>query len=437
MRARSLLLLLVAAASTPLAAQDAPAARVGRLDTLVAATEDTSQRFAVYVPSTYDPARRWPVLFVLDPRGRARQALELFRPGAERVGMIVMSSYDSRSDVTGPDPNVRAINALLGSAQDRYTVDLRRLYFAGLSGTARSVIAFALELRGQVAGVIGVGAGAGTAFERAVAGDSAFAYFAAAGTEDFNHDEVRALASRLVSARVPTRLAVFDGPHEWPPASVCADAVEWLTLRAMRSGRAVRDSAWIAARLDAELATAGTLEASGRWEAASRLYASIARDHAPSSRAEEAARRAAAIEAREPMRRLRATMRELAEREMQRAVDVQGALVWYRALREAPTAPALAERLEVSALLREAGANDSLAAPSARRQMARIGAFVTFYEPRELIARGSYAKAARMLEVGASLGPLGGDACRLVGELRRRAPALVSPALDAQCIRSN
>jgi len=410
--------------------------RAGRLDTLVTASDDTTQHYAVYLPSTYDAKRRWPILFVLDARGRAREALALFRDGAERTGTIVMSSYDSRSDVSDTQINTRAINAMLGSAQDRLSIDPHRLYLAGLSGTTRAAIAFALELRGTVAGVIGAGAGSGAEADglaSAAAGDSTFAYVAAAGTDDFNYEEVRALADRLGAARVPSRLAVFRGPHEWPPASVCSDALEWLTLRAMRAGLAPKDSAWIAARLDAELRLANELEAGGRWDEASRLFFSIARDYSPSPRIEDAARRAAAIESREPMRRLRTRMRALAERSAERGVDVQTALLWYRTGKDAPPASALAERLGLATLRQEMSTGDSLEAPAARRMLYRIAALVSFYEPRAYLARGDFARAARMLEVAASIAPLRGEACAQVAELRRRAPIVKSAVLDAQC----
>ena len=435
MRSRVFALLLVFAISR-LDAQGARVPGTGRLDTLVTAAEDTTQHYALYLPSTYDAKRRWPILFVLDPRGRAREALELFRDGAERTGIIVMSSYDSRSDVSDAQVNTRAINAMLGSAQDRLSIDPHRLYLAGLSGTARAAIAFALELRGTVAGVIGAGAGSGAEADglaTAARGDSTFAYFAAAGTDDFNNEEVRALAERLDAARVPNRLAVFRGPHEWPPASVCGEALDWLTLRAMRAGLAPKDSAWIVRRLDTELALAGTLESRGQWKEASRLYSAIARDYAPSPRAEDAHRRAAAIESREPMRRLRVRMRELAERSAQRAVDVQAALLWYRTRKDAPSAGDLADRLGLSTLRREMNAGDSLEAPSARRMLGRIAALVSFYEPRAYLERGSFEKAARMLEVAASIAPLRGEACAQVAELRRRAPEVKSAVLDAQC----
>jgi predicted esterase len=430
---RALLALLLLVVSE-LRAQAAP--RASRLDTLVTATEDTAQHYALYLPPTYDPKQRWPVLFVLDPRGRAREALELFRDGAERTGTVVMSSYDSRSDVGDTEVNTRAINAMLGSAQDRLSIDPHRLYLAGLSGTARAAIAFALELRGTVAGVIGAGAGSGAeaaAMATAAAGDSTFAYVAAAGTDDFNYEEVRALADKLDAARVPNRLAIFRGPHAWPPASVCTDALEWLTLRAMRAGLAPKDSAWMAHRLDADLAAAAALESRGQLDEASRLYASIARDYAPSPRTEDASRRAASIDSREPVRRLRARMRQLAQRSAQREVDVQGTLLWFRSRKDVPSVGELTERLQLPALRREMTAGDSLEAAAARRTLARISALVSLYEPRAYLERASLDKAARMLEVAAPIAPLRGDACAQVAELRRRAPAMKSEVLDAQC----
>jgi hypothetical protein len=81
----------------------------------------------------------------------------------------------------------------------------------------------------------------------------------------------------------------------------------------------------------------------------------------------------------------------------------------------------------------EATSGDSLEAPAARRTLARISALVSFYEPRAYLERASLDKAARMLEVAASIAPLRGDACAQVTELRRRAPAMKSEVLDAQC----
>jgi hypothetical protein len=69
-----------------------------------------------------------------------------------------------------------------------------------------------------------------------------FAVFATAGIDDFNYLEMKRLDARLTS---PHSLAVFDGGHEIPPETVALEAIEWLELQAMRSGRRTRDQALI------------------------------------------------------------------------------------------------------------------------------------------------------------------------------------------------
>jgi pimeloyl-ACP methyl ester carboxylesterase len=84
-------------------------------------------------------------------------ALGLFAASAERNGFVVISSYNSLSD--GPiAPNVGAVNAMLSEAQEHLSVDMNRLYIAGLSGTASLGWQFALEAPANFAGLISASA---------------------------------------------------------------------------------------------------------------------------------------------------------------------------------------------------------------------------------------------------------------------------------------
>src|SRR5437870_7213228 len=263
----------------PSAAAQAP---LGRLEEQVRSVTDSSQTFALYRPPGYTTERRWPVLFVLDPRGRALLGLRLFQDAAARLGWVILSSYNTLSDGP-PEPNVAAVNAMLASAQARWPIDTSRLYLAGFSGTARAALAFAVALRGHVAGVIAAGGALGFTLggpETAFAGDSTFAYFGAAGTRDFNYEEVLAMGDRFRTTRVPFRVVAFDGPHSWPPPDLCGDALEWLELRAMLGGLRAMDSGWVRMRLGGEVARAAELERLGRWAEAARLDEAIVRDYA-------------------------------------------------------------------------------------------------------------------------------------------------------------
>src|SRR5690348_10277589 len=380
----------------------------GRLEERVRSATDTSQTFALYYPPGYPTERRWPVLLVLDPRGRALLALKLFQDRAAGLGWVIVSSYNTLSDGP-PEPNVDAVNAMLAWAQAHPSLDPTRLYLAGFSGTARAALGFAVALRGHVAGVIAVGGALGFALggpETAFAGDSAFAVFGSAGTRDFNYEEVLALGDRLQKTRVPYRVVTFEGPHSWPPPDVCGDALDWLELRAIVGGRRAMDSAWVHMHLEAEVTRAVELERVGRWSEAIRLNEAIARDYAGRPEAVVAAERAAALRRTAKMQRYEAEAHRLAEADLRQGIELPKIFSWARSQREPPALETLAHKLHIADLQRRVERGDSLDAASARRLLARVWVNLAFYEPRAYLASGSPGRALRMLEAAVTIGPI-------------------------------
>ena len=117
----------------------------------------------------------------------------------------------------------------------RFRIDEKRIYVAGMSGGARVAFSVALGTRPQIAGVIASSAGYPDGKLRKTL---PFPVFATAGTEDFNHLEMRQLVGALTS---PHHLTVFEGGHVWLPADVAVEAVEWMELQAMKGGLKPRD----------------------------------------------------------------------------------------------------------------------------------------------------------------------------------------------------
>jgi predicted esterase len=407
----------------------------GQLTERAISASDTSQTYALYLPPRYSTDRRWPVLFVLDPRGRALLALKLFQDAAARLGWVIMSSYNTLSDGP-PEPNVNAMDAMLRSAQESLSVDRSRLYLAGFSGTGRAVLRFAVGLRGHVAGVIAAGGALGFELggpETVFARDSAFGYFGAAGTGDFNYEEVLSMGERFGRTLVPFRVATFHGPHSWPPASICGDALEWLELRAMRGGLRATDSAWVSARLEAELSRAAELEQRGKWDEALRLYEGIARDYNPWPRASLASTRASALRQSPAVKRHQSEARRLAERDMEQAGDLQKTLAWTRSQAEPPTPETLVRKLRIRELQKSAERGDSLQAASALRLLARIHAWLSFYEPRAYIGNHSPSRALAMFEAAVRIGPIQGDSCALLRTVLHAASQEQRLRLRGQC----
>jgi len=219
---------------------------VGRVVQRIVSSTDTTQRYALYLPSLFTRDRQWPVLFLLDPRGRALIPMQRFQAAAERLGYLALSSYNTLSD--GPaQPNYSAMNAMLADVQRSLPVDTRRFYLVGFSGTARFAWELNSQLTGSVAGIIGAGAGVpgGRAWIQSNIGKSSPVLFGTIGTLDPNYEELRAFDAELDVIGTPHHIERFDGGHQWPPAELAARAVEWLELQAMRRGLAPRKQPWI------------------------------------------------------------------------------------------------------------------------------------------------------------------------------------------------
>jgi hypothetical protein len=65
-------------------AQSAEDLRPGTIVKTVAAKAEPAQTYALYLPSSYDPHRRWPVLYAFDPLARGSLPVECFRDAAEK-----------------------------------------------------------------------------------------------------------------------------------------------------------------------------------------------------------------------------------------------------------------------------------------------------------------------------------------------------------------
>src|SRR5262245_28594129 len=168
--------LAFACASFALAADELPRGAV--IDRVVCA-KVPAQAYALYLPSNYDAARKYPVLLCFDPGANGRRAVERFAAAAEKLGWIVAGSLNSRN---GPwDANAAAINAMVQDVAGRVAVDPRRLYAAGLSGGARVACQLAV-MNKLIQGVIACSA----AFSGSEVPDKvAFPVFGTAGVEDF------------------------------------------------------------------------------------------------------------------------------------------------------------------------------------------------------------------------------------------------------------
>jgi predicted esterase len=386
----------------------------GRVADTVRAVADSSQIYALYLPSRYETTRRWPILFLMDPRGRALLPVQLFRPAAERYGYILMSSYQTRSD--GPiAPNDRAVNAMLVDAQTRFKIDTLRLYFAGFSGTGRLAWYYAYEIPANVAGLIEAGAGLPEPelLLRKTLGNKStpFAVFLSAGSTDFNYDEVVALDSKLEEFGVRHHLDTFNGGHSWPPDSICTEALTWMQLQAMRDQRLAADQRWIDSLFTDAVARAARTAPTSPY-AASILYEKVISDfaglHDTSGLKENARRLAESESAKTIMKRI--SELAAADQTFQRRKDFFFD-AFQRGTRGATTQSLRAE-LGLDDVQREAAqTSDTLETVAAMRRLASVFVRASYYEPQRYLVAGDTLRALRLFGLAQSIRPDDAQLC--------------------------
>jgi len=399
----------------------------------VACLAEPQFTYSLYLPSRYEAGKTWPILFIMDPRGRAPMALELFREAAERLGFILVSSYDTRSDMPR-DRNIESLKAMLPDTEKRLSIDTDRIYLSGFSGTARTAWVLASMLRGHVAGIIGFGAGLPAAFDPA---EVPVVFFGGTGNTDFNYEEMRELDGSMDSTPIEHRFVVWEGPHSWPPPVVAGRSLEWMQLQAMKSGLRPRDNSWAANLLRVRLQEAQALEQEGRALDALMVYWAVAEDFSGLQDVTDVAALARELGRSREVKRAQAqherfTAEFVAYRHrFRRFVETLRSKKQVR--KEKPPAFLGLEGLLARAQQQEDGSD----AEAAQRILSMVFVQSSFYLPAEFLENKKPDAALAMLRIAAAIRPDDPRVClqesRVYAQLSRNQEALQSLrcALDA------
>lgn len=367
-------------------------ADTGTLVEDVVTRADATQTYTLYLPSTYDAAKKHPLLLVFDPRGRGTRAAEIFREAAEEYGWILVSSNQTRSDDDSA-PNDRAVRALLAETH-LYATDPKRIYATGFSGTAILAWGVGISTR-RLAGVIGVG---GRLVDSVPPAKFNFPHYGFAGERDFNHREMR-LVDEALEGVVPHRFQSFDGEHRWIPPELAREALGWFEVLAGNE----RVRARVMAEDVAAAEKLGGLAALRRWRAIQRTYGASVED------------RIAKLD----------VGRELAEEkkwdEWERGYVARMPALFapIRAM-ELPQAADVTRALRIGELRRRAkrpGAEGT----AAGRVLEAVHGQLGFYLPRELAARNEHALAAAVLGAAVEIHPERWDGWYELGAAQARA----------------
>jgi tetratricopeptide (TPR) repeat protein len=376
------------------------ALETGKLIPKVICRSDAQQSYALFLPSSYSRDKRWPILYCFDPGARGQMPVERFKEAAEKYGYIVVGSNNSRNGST--EAPLAAVKAMLDDTQARFSIDERRVYTAGFSGGARVATSVGYGLAGSIAGVIACGAG----FPQGLSPSRStpFPLFGTAGVEDFNFPEVKQLVRALDGFGIASRVAVFEGAHDWPPSAVCVEAIEWMELQAMKSGRRVKDERLIGKLFDKQVERARGQEAAGKLYDAFNSQDAIANDFKGLKDVSQFEKRSAELK---ELKEVKQALKQEAEMEKEQARRTNELFTLRNSLRDSESSViALADLKRNIASLKKKIDEKEMSAERivARRVLNQL--LVSLYEgAREFTNRKQYDQAAQNFSIIALIAP--------------------------------
>ena len=234
--------------------------RKGTITDSVAVSDSIPESFSVYLPSNFNGQEQWPVIFVYDLKGRARQALGIFREAAEQEGFLLAAS-NSVSDTLSITDNILVTQRMINRVNALFPIQHSRMYSAGKGRAAQIATLVPFFIR-EVSGAISLGSG----IPNTEVLDSRYPYYflGIVGIGDFNYSDMLDGQEVMDRKQFPNTLVVTDGGPEWPGPEMLRTAIELMNVRAMKGGKMDKDPQLAGVYFDRMLAEAARLKGSGQ-----------------------------------------------------------------------------------------------------------------------------------------------------------------------------
>ena len=203
--------------------------------------DSISESFSLYIPTSFEMDKNWPILFVFDMEGRGRQAIRMFIGAAEKQGYILAASNNVNDTLT-TSQNILITGRMFNDVIKMLPVQKNRIYSAGFDSGARFASVLPIFVKG-ISGVIS--SGAVYPNMDILDTNNLFHFIGIVGKEDYAYPEMLAGSSTMGRLKFPNQLLVFNGGHEWPNTQYLGKALEIFNLSAMAKGQSEKDETYI------------------------------------------------------------------------------------------------------------------------------------------------------------------------------------------------
>jgi len=193
--------------------------------------------YALYLPRQYNETASLPALIFADPHGDGALPLYMYSALAEKYGVILLGSNDSKNGLPFNQAS-SILHALASESKSRLNADGKEISFAGFSGGAKAAMVAASEMS-SIHTLIYCGAGMNE-----IPG-ALPPSLGIAGIKDMNYTEVIETARQIENKKIGHALIEWNGKHEWSDPGTFENAFYWLNFRAMEKKIRVVDQGMV------------------------------------------------------------------------------------------------------------------------------------------------------------------------------------------------
>ena len=213
----------------------------GSLIDQVPVNDSINENFVLYLPTTFELKKEWPVVFVFDMQGRGKQALSMFRSAAEKEGFILAASNNLQDTLT-LTKNVLISSRMINKVYSMLPIERTGVYTGGYGAGARMASLLPTFIK-EIQGVISCGSA--VANSEVLTSKRPFHFIGIVGVEDYNYRAMLSSRKLLHNLKFPNELFVFEGGEKWPKSPYIAKAMQTFKLAAMAKESVPKNEAYI------------------------------------------------------------------------------------------------------------------------------------------------------------------------------------------------
>ncbi|SMG51475.1 alpha/beta hydrolase [Arenibacter troitsensis] len=203
--------------------------------------DSISESYSLFLPTSFEMDRNWPILLVFDMEGKGKRAVRMFQEAAEKQGYI-LAAPNNVNDSLSTSQNILVTGRMFNDIIRLLPIHKNRSYSAGFDSGARFASVLPIFVK-AIAGVISCGA----VYPNMdiLNTNNLFQFIGIVGKEDYAYPEMLAGKSLMGRLKFPNHLLVFNGGHEWPNSQYLEKALEIFNLSAMAKGQLEKDEVYI------------------------------------------------------------------------------------------------------------------------------------------------------------------------------------------------